>query len=384
MDELKDGLRQATIAGKLVPSSCGTALKNKGVQPLLDAVVDYLPSPLDVPPVIGTQPAHRATRSVKTARRQRAVLRAGLQDRGRPVRRQARLLPGLLGHAQDGLVRLQRDQGQARAGRPPGADARQPARGHRRGLRGRHRRDRRPEEHVHRRHAVRPEHPIILESIVFPEPVIDVAIEPKTKADQDKMGIALARLAEEDPTFRVNTDQETGQTIIAGMGELHLEVLVDRMMREFRSTPTSAARRWPTARPSPSAAEARRPLRAPDGRPRQVRRRRARGRAAASRARAIEFDRQDRRRHRAARVRHGRRGGRARGARSGRLRELPDGRRQGARSSTARTTRSTRTRWPSRSPVRWRSRTRCERPTPAARTDHGGGGHDARTSSWAT
>ena len=95
-------------------------------------------------------------------------------------------------------------------------------------------------------------HPIVLEAIMFPEPVIRVAIEPKTKQDQDKMGIALGKLMDEDPTFRVHSDPETGQTIIAGMGELHLEVLVDRLMREIAWTPTSVGRRWPIARRSPS------------------------------------------------------------------------------------------------------------------------------------
>ena len=98
----------------------------------------------------------------------------------------------------------------------------------------RHRRRHRPQEHPHRRHALRPRRtPIVLEELVFPEPVIHVAVEPKTKADQDKMGKALYSLSEEDPTFQVRTDEETGQTIISGMGELHLEVLVDRMLREF-------------------------------------------------------------------------------------------------------------------------------------------------------
>ena len=160
---------------------------------------------------------------------------------------------------------------------------------------------------------MRSDQPIILESIKFPEPVISVAIEPKTKADQDKMGMALARLAEEDPTFRVRTDEETGQTIISGMGELHLEVIVDRMMREFKVEANvgrpQVAYRETITRP----AKRRRPLRPPDRRQGPVRPRLARARAAGAR-RGLQFRGQDRRRLGPARVHPGRRAGRPRGA----------------------------------------------------------------------
>jgi elongation factor G len=187
-------------------------------------------------------PAHR--------RRQRAVQRPGLQDRRGPVRGQAGLLPGLLGHAQGRLVRLNATKGKKeRIGRILQMHA-----NHREeidivyagdiaaavGLKESFTGDTLSD----------PDHPIILESIVFPEPVIEVAIEPKTKADQDKLALALQRLAEEDPTFRVHTDEESGQTRIAGMGELHLDVLVDRMVREFKVAANVGGRASPTGRRS--------------------------------------------------------------------------------------------------------------------------------------
>ncbi len=167
-------------------------------------------------------------------RRRRAVRGPGLQDRGRPPR-QADLLPGLLAARSPRAARCStcapaRRSGSGRILR----DARQPPRGPRLGPRRRHRRRHRPEGHPHGRHALAEiDAPIVLEQLEFPEPVIHVAVEPKTKADQDKMGKALYSLSEEDPTFQVRTDEETGQTVISGMGELHLEVLVDRMLREF-------------------------------------------------------------------------------------------------------------------------------------------------------
>ena len=159
--EIKRGLRLGTLTTRIIPVLTGSALKNKGVQKMLDAVVDYLPSPLDVPADDRPRPEDRR-RDHPHARRQRAVQRARLQDRGRPVRRQARLLPGLLGHAQGRLVRLQPGQGQARADRPHPPDARQPPRGDRRCLRRRHRRRGRAQGHLHRRHPGRsrpPRHP---------------------------------------------------------------------------------------------------------------------------------------------------------------------------------------------------------------------------------
>ena len=153
--EIKRGLRLGTLTTRIIPVLTGSALRNKGVQKMLDAVVDYLPSPLDVPPMIAIDP-RTGGEVVRDAGRQGAVQRPGLQDRGRPVRRQARVLPGLLGHAQGRLVRPEPDEGQARADRAHPPDAREPPRGDRRGLRRRHRRRGRPEGHLHRRHPDRP------------------------------------------------------------------------------------------------------------------------------------------------------------------------------------------------------------------------------------
>jgi elongation factor G len=231
--DLKAALRRATIAGKLVPVLCGAALKNKGVQLLLDAVVDYLPSPIDVPPITGTVPSTGDQRDCPPAddapfaalafkivadpfagkltyfRVYSGVIKAGSYALNSTKGQRERLGRLVRMHAND-----REDVEEVYAGEIAAAI----------GLKTTTTGDTLCDEGK----------PIILESITFPEPVISQAIEPKTKGDQDKMTVALQRLAEEDPTFRANTNQETGQTIIAGMGELHLEVLVDRMMREFR------------------------------------------------------------------------------------------------------------------------------------------------------
>ena len=235
-EQLVAAIRAATLNLAMTPVLCGSSFKNKGVQPLLDAVVAYLPSPLDVPPIQGIVTAKDGDGDACRAarRRLRPVRRAGVQDRRRPLRRQAHLLPRLLGQARGRQPRAQHDHGQDRPHRPHPDDARQRARGRRRGLLRRHRRGRGHQAGLHRRHAVAPDQPVVLEKMVFPEPVISVAIEPKTKSDQEKMSVALGRLAEEDPTFQVKTNEESGQTEISGMGELHLEILVDRMMREFK------------------------------------------------------------------------------------------------------------------------------------------------------
>jgi elongation factor G len=231
--ELKAALRKATIAGKLVPILCGSALKNKGVRPLLDAVIDYLPSPLDIPPVTGTHPRTEAVEvrhpdpkepfcalafkivtdpfvgKLAFIRVYSGTLKTGsyaynsTRDQRERVGRLVQL------HAND-----RKDVAEVKAGEIAAIVG--------------------PKGTVTGDTLCEETHPIVLEAITFPEPVIRVAIEPKTKADQDKMGIALGKLMDEDPTFRVNSDPETGQTIIAGMGELHLEVLVDRLMREHR------------------------------------------------------------------------------------------------------------------------------------------------------
>jgi elongation factor G len=233
VDELKAGLRRAVIAGKATPVFCGSSLRNKGVQPLLDAVIDYLPSPADIPPVQGENP--RTGETVERPPEDDAPLSALVFKivTDPYVGRLAyfRVYSGKL--AQGSMVYNSAKEGRERIGRllRMYADRREDISevlagdiGAVLGLKNSFTGDTLCDS----------ANSILLEDITFPEPVISVAIEPKTAADQDKMSDALHKLAEEDPTFRVRTDQDTGQTIISGMGELHLEVLVDRMLREFR------------------------------------------------------------------------------------------------------------------------------------------------------
>jgi elongation factor G len=230
--ELRASLRKSTIALKVFPVICGSAFKNKGVQPLLDAVVDFLPSPLDIPPIKGTDP-----------------------DTGQIVERKADdkepfaalafkiMTDPFVGQ----LVFIRVYSGQLRTGDSVYNTGRQRS----------ERIGRLLKMHANKREEIseiyagdicacvglrnvstgdticNEKHPILLESIEFPAPVISVAVEPKTKGDQEKMGLSLAKLAQEDPTFKVHTDPDSGQTIISGMGELHLEIIIDRMMREF-------------------------------------------------------------------------------------------------------------------------------------------------------
>jgi elongation factor G len=232
-DELRAALRQATIAGTLVPVLCGTALKNKGVQLMLDAVVDYLPSPLDVPPVTGMDPktGEEETRGLDEGEPFSGLVFKIAND---PHVGNLAFVRVYSGRLEKGTYALNTSKNQReRIGRLMRMHA-----NHREdideinagdiaaiiGLKNSFTGDTLSDADA----------PIILESIKFPEPVIQVAIEPKTKMDQDKMGLALARLAQEDPTFRVRTEEETGQTLISGMGELHLEVIVDRMLREHK------------------------------------------------------------------------------------------------------------------------------------------------------
>jgi elongation factor G len=233
VEELKAALRQATIGGQLVPVFCGSALKNKGVQLLLDAVVDYLPSPLDIPPVAGIDPRTEepVLRSASVNEPAAALAFKIVADPHVGKLAYVRVYSGVI---EKGTYVLNSTKGEReRVGRLLQMHANK-------------------REEIDRVEAgdiaaiiglkstvtgdtlCDPERPLILESIKFPEPVIHVAIEPKSKADQDKLGIALQRLGEEDPTFKVRTDPETGQTLIGGMGELHLEVIVDRMLREYR------------------------------------------------------------------------------------------------------------------------------------------------------
>jgi elongation factor G len=231
-DDLRAAIRAATVSGQVVPVLCGTAFKNKGVQPLLDAVVDYLPSPVDIPPVVGSD--------VKT---QEPVERKASDDE--PF---AALAFKIMSDPYVGKLTYFR----VYSGKlPAGAQVLNATKDKKERV-GRilqmHANHREDKEGVFAGDIVAavglkntttgdtlcdPSHPVVLERMEFPEPVISVAIEPKTKVDQDKLGKALGALAEEDPTFQVRTDEETGQTIISGMGELHLDVLVDRMTREF-------------------------------------------------------------------------------------------------------------------------------------------------------
>ena len=230
-DDLRLALRDATLAGEVVPVLCGTAFKNKGVQPLLDAIVEYLPSPLDLPPVQGEDPSGHETLERKA-------------DDGEPF---AALAFKIVADPHGKLTYFRVYSGTA----PKGGQVLNVRTGKKERI-GRilemHANHSEDKDAVYTGDIVAaigmkdtrtgdtladPANPIVLEQLEFPEPVIHVAVEPKTKADQDKMGKALYSLSEEDPTFQVRTDEETGQTVISGMGELHLEVLVDRMLREF-------------------------------------------------------------------------------------------------------------------------------------------------------
>jgi elongation factor G len=231
-EELRVALRQATLASQLVPVFCGTALRTKGIQLLLDAVVDYLPSPLDVPPVRGTNPETGAAeeRPPDPKEPTAAMLFKIQADPYIGRLGYVRVYSGVL-RTGDMLVNSNKDR-KERMGRlvKVYAEKRQDVSEIRAGdigaIVG-------IKQTFTGETLCDPDAPIILETIEFPEPVISVAVEPKTKADQDKLSSALQRLAEEDPTFRVKQDEQTGQTLISGMGELHLEVLVERMRREF-------------------------------------------------------------------------------------------------------------------------------------------------------
>lgn len=232
-EEIKSALRKGTLSTKLTPVLCGSAFKNKGVQMLLDAVVDYLPSPLDLPAVTGLFPGENEELTRKAddeepfaalafkimadpyvgklafVRVYSGTLKSGSYIMNSTKNKRERVGRILRMHANH-----REDIDMAYAGDIAAVV----------GLKDTTTGDTLCDE----------KKPIVLESMEFPDPVIDIAIEPKTKADQDKLGLSLARLAEEDPTFRVRTDHETGQTIISGMGELHLEIIVDRLLREFK------------------------------------------------------------------------------------------------------------------------------------------------------
>jgi elongation factor G len=232
-NQIQAAIRRATIANKMVAVLCGSALRNKGVQPMLDSIVDYLPSPLDVPPVTGINPRtdQEETRGPDPNGPMSALAFKIVADPYVGRLAYCRIYSGKL--ASGSYVLNSTKDNRERVGRLLRMHA-----NHREdisetqagdivaivGLKNTFTGDT----------ICGPDKPIILESIHFPEPVISVAVEPKTKADTDKMADALVRLSEEDPTFQLRNDQETGQTIISGMGELHLEIIVDRMLREFR------------------------------------------------------------------------------------------------------------------------------------------------------
>ncbi len=231
-EELKPAIRKATIALKMVPVLCGSSYRNKGVQNLLDAIVEYLPSPLDIPSIEGVNPKtdKEELRHSSDSEPLSALLFKIMTD---PFVGRIAFVRLYSGTMRTGMTLINATKGKReRIGR----------------ILRMHANNRQDIEEAYAGDIVAVvglkesstgdtlcdiNHPIILEQMTFPEPVIRVAIEPKTKAGQEKMGIALQKLSEEDPTFKAYTDQETGQTIIAGMGELHLEVIVDRMLREF-------------------------------------------------------------------------------------------------------------------------------------------------------
>ena len=233
VDELKRGIRKATIENQIVPVTCGSSYRNKGVQLLLDAVVDYLPSPVDIPPIKGVKVgsdeederiasddapfaalAFKIMTDPYVGKLTFFRVYSGICDSGSYVLNSTKNKRERIGRLLQMHANHREDIDRVYAGDIAAAV----------GLKFTTTGDTLCDE----------AHPIILESMEFPEPVINIAIEPKTKAGQEKMSIALSKLAEEDPTFRVWTDQETGQTIIAGMGELHLEIIVDRLLREFK------------------------------------------------------------------------------------------------------------------------------------------------------
>ena len=232
-DELQDALRRATVANALQPVLCGSAFKNKGVQPLLDAVVRYLPSPLDVPPVEGHDPDDETVilRKASDDEPFSALVFKIMSD---PFVGQLAYFRVYSGHVSSGDSVLDSRSGRKeRIGRllKMHADKREEVKqlwcgdiAAAVGLKGVKTGDT----------ITDPKAPVVLEAMTFPEPVISVSIEPKTKADQEKLAVALEKLQQEDPTFRVHTDPDTGQTLISGMGELHLEIITDRLLREFK------------------------------------------------------------------------------------------------------------------------------------------------------
>ena len=231
-EEIKKVIRKATIACKMCPVTCGTSYRNKGVQPMIDAVVDYMPAPTDIPPIKGVNPesgdederpssddepfaalAFKIMTDPYVGKLAFFRVYSGTLDSGSYVYNSTKGKKERIGRILQMHANHRKEIDKVYSGDIAAAV----------GLKNTTTGDTLCDE----------EHPIILESMEFPDPVISVAVEPKTKDDQEKMGVALQKLAEEDPTFRVKTDEESGQTIISGMGELHLQIIVDRMLREF-------------------------------------------------------------------------------------------------------------------------------------------------------
>jgi elongation factor G len=233
VDEIKAGIRKIVAEGTAYPVLCGSAFKNKGVQPMLDAVIDFLPSPLDLPPVEGTL-QDGETPAFRKADSSEPFSALAFKIAVHPFFGKLTYIRVYSGKVASGtqVVNATKDR-KERIGKifQMHANKENPVTeaiaGHIYAVIG-------LKDTTTGETLADPANPIVLESMTFPEPVIQVAIEPKTKADQEKLGTAIQKLAEEDPTFRVNLDEETGQTIIAGMGELHLDILVDRMRREFK------------------------------------------------------------------------------------------------------------------------------------------------------
>ena len=233
-DEIKGAIRRLTIAGEIYPVLCGSAFKNKGVQPMLDAVVDYLPGPLDLPPVEGHAPNDEERTMTRESSASEPFAALAFKVAAHPFFGKLTYVRVYSGRVPTGAQVMNSTKGKKeRIGK----------------LFQMHSNKENPVEEATAGHIYAfiglkdvttgdtlcdPANPVVLESMSFPEPVIDVAIEPKTKGDQEKLSVAIQKLAEEDPTFRVRLDEETGQTVIGGMGELHLDILVDRMRREFK------------------------------------------------------------------------------------------------------------------------------------------------------
>ena len=232
--EIKAAIRKITINSEMYPVLCGSAFKNKGVQPMLDAVIDYLPNPLDVPPVEGGNPRDEEDRLIRNPDPNEPFSALAFKVVSHPFFGRLTYIRVYSGRVEGGSGVVNSTKGKKeRIGK----------------LFQMHSNKENPVDSVTAGHIYAaiglkdtttgdtlcdPDNQIVLESMTFPEPVISVAIEPKTKGDQEKLGLAIQKLAEEDPTFRVNNDEETGQTVISGMGELHLDILVDRMKREFK------------------------------------------------------------------------------------------------------------------------------------------------------